>query len=119
MKFQRHGKSHRSWPGHKRAALPDGHNDWAAGGETGVGMSNWLGIIEGLVAGAAPMVGLIYPYLANKRSQYDRVLALTAESGLPPVAEDRHVAGMVFEPLSRHPPGQPVRLGEAEIKAVF
>jgi hypothetical protein len=82
-------------------------------------MSNWLGILEGLVAGAVPMVGLIYTYLANKRSQYDRVLTLTAESGLPPVAEDRHVAGMVFEPLSRHPPGQPVRLGEAEIKAVF
>jgi hypothetical protein len=82
-------------------------------------MSNWLGVLEGLVAGAVPVAGLIYTYLANRRSQYDRVLALIAESGLPPVAEDRHIAGTAFEPLSRQPPGQPVRLGEAEIKAAF
>jgi hypothetical protein len=82
-------------------------------------MSNWLGILEGFVAGAVPVVGLIYTYLANRRSQYDRVLALTAESGLPPVAEDRHAAGLAFEPLSKHTPGQPVRLSEAEIKAAF
>jgi hypothetical protein len=82
-------------------------------------MSNWLGLLEGLVAGAVPVVGLIYTYLANRRSQYDRVLALTAESGVPPVSEDRHVAGMALEPLSRHPHGQPVRLSEPEIRAVF
>lgn len=82
-------------------------------------MSNWLGVVEGLVAGAVPVAGLIYTYLANRRSQYDRVLALTAESGMPPVAEDRHVAGMAFEPVSRHQPGQPVRLSDPEIKAVF
>jgi hypothetical protein len=82
-------------------------------------MSNWLAILEGLVAGAVPVVGLIYTYLANRRSQHDRVLALTAESGVPPVAEDRHIAGTAFEPPSKHPPGQPVRLSEAEIKAVF
>jgi hypothetical protein len=82
-------------------------------------MSNWLAVVEGLVAGAVPVAGLIYTYLANKRSQYDRVLALTAESSAPPVAEDRHVAGMAFEPVSMHAPGQPVRLSEAEIKAVF
>jgi hypothetical protein len=65
------------------------------------------------------VAGLVYTYLANRRGQYDRVLKLTAESGLPPVADDRHVAGMVFEPLSRHPAGQPVLLSEAEIRAIF
>jgi hypothetical protein len=54
-------------------------------------MSNWLGVLEGFVAGAVPVVGLVYTYLANRRSQYGRVLALTAESGVSPVAEDRHV----------------------------
>ncbi len=82
-------------------------------------MSNWLGVLEGLIAGAVPVAGLIYTYLANRRSQYDRVLALTAESGLPPVAEDRHIAGTAFELRSRQPPGPPARLGEAEIKAAF
>jgi hypothetical protein len=82
-------------------------------------MSNWLGILEGLVVGAVSVVGLVYTYLANRRSQYDRVLTLTAESGLPPVAEDRHIAGTAFEPLSKHPLGQPVRLSAEEIKAVF
>lgn len=38
---------------------------------------------------------------------------------MPPVSEDRHVAGLAFEPLSKHVPGQVVRLSEAEIKAVF
>jgi hypothetical protein len=66
-----------------------------------------------------PAVGLVYTYLANRRSQYDRVLALTAESGVPPIADDRHVAGMAFEPLSKHPRGQPVRLNEPEMRAVF
>lgn len=82
-------------------------------------MSNWLGVVEGLLAAAVPVAGLVYTYLANRRGQYDRVLALTAESGLPPVADDRHVAGTAFEPLSRYPAGQPVRLREAEIKAIF
>jgi hypothetical protein len=82
-------------------------------------MSGLLGVVEGLVAAAVPVAGLAYTYLANRRSQYDRVLALTAESGVPPVAEDRHVAGTAFEPVSGHRPGQPVRLTEAEIKAVF
>lgn len=82
-------------------------------------MSNWLGVAEGLVAAAVPVAGLIYTYLANRRSQYDRVLALTAESGVPPVAEDRHVTGMAFEPVSKRQPGEPVRLSEAEIKAAF
>jgi len=82
-------------------------------------MSNWLGLAEGLVAGAVPVVGLVYTYLSNRRNQYDRVLAITAESGMPPVAEDRHVAGTAFEPLPKHPPGQPARLREAEIRAIF
>ena len=82
-------------------------------------MSNWLGLAEGLVAGAVPVVGLVYTYLTNRRNQYDRVLAITAESGMPPVAEDRHAAGMAFEPLSKHPPGQPARLSEAEVKAIL
>jgi hypothetical protein len=82
-------------------------------------MGNWLGVLEGVVAGTVPTVGLLYTYLVNRRSQYDRLLAFIAESGMPPVSEDRHVAGMAFEPPSKHLPGQVVRLTEAEIKAVF
>ena len=82
-------------------------------------MSNWLNAAEGLVAGAVAVVGFIYTYATGRRSQYDRVLGLAAESGKPPVADDRHVAGMAFEPLSKHPQGQSVQLKEAEIKAVF
>jgi hypothetical protein len=82
-------------------------------------MGNWLGVVEGLVAAAVPVAGLIYTYVANKRSQYDRVLTLTAESGVPPVADDRHVAGMAFEPISRWQPDDQVPLSEAQIKAVF
>jgi hypothetical protein len=82
-------------------------------------MGNWLSATEGLVAGAVAVVGFLYTYASGRRSQYDRVLSLTAESGRPPVADDRHIAGMAFEPLSKHLPGQPVQLKEAEIKAVF
>ncbi len=82
-------------------------------------MTSWLSVIEGLVAVAIPAVGLAYTYTANRRSQYDRVLAVIEQSCTPPVADDRHLAGTAFEPASRHRPGQPVRLGEAEIKAVF
>jgi hypothetical protein len=82
-------------------------------------VSNWLGVIEGVVAGTVPVVGLIYTYLANRRGQYDRVLTLAAESGLPPVAEDRHVAGMAFEPMTQRLPGQGVRLSAEEIKAAY
>jgi len=82
-------------------------------------MTNWLSVVEGLVAAAIPTVGLVYTYSANRRSQYDRVLAVVEQSCTPPVADDRHLAGTAFEPTSRHQPGQVVSLGEAEIKAVF
>jgi hypothetical protein len=82
-------------------------------------MSNWLSAAEGLVAAAIPVVGLIYTYAANRRSQYDRVLAPAAESGMPPISQDRHVIGTAFEPLSKLPPGKPVMLSGDAIQALF
>ena len=82
-------------------------------------MTNWLSVVEGLVAAAIPAVGLVYTYSANRRSQYDRVLAVVEQSCTSPVADDRQLAGTAFEPTSRHQPGQVVTLSEAEIKAVY
>jgi hypothetical protein len=82
-------------------------------------MTNWLSIIEGFVTAAIPTVGLIYTYSANRHSQYDRILALIEQSCTPPIADDRHLAGTVFEPISKHQSGQPVKLSQAEIKAVY
>jgi hypothetical protein len=82
-------------------------------------MSSWLNTAEGFVAATIPAVGLVYTYSTNRRSQYERVLALTGQVSIPPVADDRHVVGTAFEPLSKHEPGNPVTLGEAEIKALF
>jgi len=82
-------------------------------------MTSWLSVLEGLVAAAIPAVGLVYTYSANRRSQYDRVLTVIEQSCTPPVADDRHLAGTAFEPSSKHQFGQPVKLNEAEIKAVF
>lgn len=82
-------------------------------------MSNWLGVLEGIVAGAIPAVGLVFTYTANKRAQYDRVLTLIEKAYTPPIADDRHVAGTALEPLSKRSPNQALRLSEAEIKAVF
>lgn len=81
-------------------------------------MSNWLSAAEGFVSVGIPVVGLIYTYTTNRRSQYERVLALAAQVSTPPIADDRHVAGSVFEPFDPTSPGS-VSLREHEIKAVF
>lgn len=82
-------------------------------------MTSILSAVEGFATVAIPAVGLIYTYTANRRAQYDRVLAVTDQSCTPPISDDRHVAGTAFEPTSKHAPSAPVRLSEAEIKAVF
>ena len=82
-------------------------------------MSDWLGVIEGVVTAAIPVIGLVYTYNAKVRGQYDQVLAITQQATVPPVADDRHVAGTAFEPLARHRPRHRVRLTEAEIRAVY
>ena len=74
---------------------------------------------EGFAGVAIPAVGLLYTYTANRRAQYDRVLVMTDQSCTSPISDDRHVAGTAFEPTWKHPPGEPVKLSEAEIKAVF
>jgi len=82
-------------------------------------MTSILAIAEGVASIAIPAVGLVYTYTANRRAQYDRVLAMTDQSCTPPVSDDRHVAGTAFEPTSKHAPGKTVKLSETEIKAVF
>jgi hypothetical protein len=82
-------------------------------------MSDWLNACEGIVATAIPVVGLVYTYTGNRRSQYERVLSLTGESGASPIADDRHLIGTTFEPTSKLPAGEPVPLGESEVKALF
>jgi hypothetical protein len=82
-------------------------------------MTNFLAAAEGFAGVAIPAVGLVYTYTANRRAQYDRVLAVTDQSCTPPVSDDRHVAGTAFEPTSKHAPGEAVRLSQAEIKAVY
>ena len=66
-------------------------------------MSDWLGVIEGVVTAAIPVIGLVYTYNAKVRGQYDQVLAITQQATVPPVADDRHVAGTAFEPLVLQP----------------
>jgi hypothetical protein len=82
-------------------------------------MSDWLGIIEGIITATIPAVGLAYTYGVNRRAQYDRVLALAEQSSTPPVADDRHLVGSAFEPVSKRPPGEAVRLDEATLEALF
>lgn len=82
-------------------------------------MSTWLGTGDTLVAAAIPVVGAIYTFTANRRAQYDRVLALAAESGTSPISDDRHVLGIAFEPLSSHPADQPLTLTQDQIKSLF
>jgi hypothetical protein len=82
-------------------------------------MTSILAIAEGVAGIAIPAVGLVYTYTANRRAQYDRVLAMTDQSCTPPVSADRHVAGIAFEPTSKHASGKAVKLSEPEIKAVF
>jgi hypothetical protein len=82
-------------------------------------MTNILAAVEGFASVAIPAVGLLYTYTASRRAQYDRVLIMTDQSCTSPVSDDRHVAGTAFEPAWKHAPGEPVKLNEAEIKAVF
>jgi hypothetical protein len=82
-------------------------------------MSTWLSSGDTIVAAAIPVVGAVYTFTANRRAQYDRVLALAAESGTSPVSDDRHVLGTAFEPLSSHPAGQSLTLTQDQIKSLF
>jgi hypothetical protein len=82
-------------------------------------MNTWLSIGEGLIATAIAVIGSVFTYTANRRAEYDRVLALTAESATSPIAKDRHAIGKVFEPLSKRPRDQPVVLDDDEIAALF
>jgi hypothetical protein len=82
-------------------------------------MNAWLSVGEGLIATAIAVIGSVFTYTANRRAEYDRVLALTAESATSPIAEDRHTIGKVFEPLSKLPRNRPVVLEEGEIAALF
>jgi hypothetical protein len=82
-------------------------------------MNTLLSVGEGLIATVIAVIGSVFTYTANRRAEYARVLALTAESATPPIAEDRHTIGKVFEPLSKLPRNQPVVLEEDEIAALF
>lgn len=82
-------------------------------------MSTWLSAGEGLVAAAIAVIGSVFTFTANRRAQYDRVLALTAESATSPITDDRHIIGKVFEPASKLPGGRPIVLAEDEIAALF
>jgi hypothetical protein len=82
-------------------------------------MSTWLGAGEGLVAAAIAVIGSVFTFAANRRAQYDRVLALTAESATSPISDDRHTIGKAFEPVSELPGSRPVVLAEDEIAALF
>ena len=82
-------------------------------------MVTWLTAGEGLVATAIAVIGSVFTFAANRRAQYDCVLALTAESATPPIADDRHMIGNVFEPPSKLPDDRPVLLTQDEIAALF
>ena len=82
-------------------------------------MNTWLSVGEGLIATAIAVIGSVFTYTANRRAEYDRVLALTEESATSPIAEDRHTIGKVFEPLSMLPRNRPTVLDEDEIAALF
>ena len=71
------------------------------------------------LAASISVVGLFFTFSSNRRAQYDRVLKLTAESGMPPIAEDRHVIGLVFEPQSKLAANRAVTLSDHEIAALF
>ncbi len=82
-------------------------------------MNSWLTVGEGVLAASISVVGLFFTFSSNRRAQYDRVLKLTAESGMPPIAEDRHVIGLVFEPQSKLAANRAVTLSDHEIAALF
>lgn len=82
-------------------------------------MNTWLSVSEGLIAAAIALIGSLFTLTANRRAQYDRVLALAAESAASPIAEDRHTIGNAFEPTSKLPRNRPIILAQDEIVALF
>jgi len=82
-------------------------------------MASLLVVAEGALAVAVPLVGLVFTANANRRAQYDRVLAFVAESGTSPIADDRHTIGLVFEPAEKLTGDKPVVLSEEQIEALF
>jgi hypothetical protein len=116
------------WPGRPPANSAEnqgrgsgrlGRDGGTAASSRVVKMSSWLTVGEGVLAASISVVGLVFTFSSNRRAQYDRVLKLTAESGMPPIAEDRHVIGLVFEPQSKLPANRAVTLSEHEIAALF
>jgi hypothetical protein len=116
------------WPGRPTANSAEnqdrgsgrfGRDGGTAASSRVVKMSSWLTVGEGVLAASISVVGLVFTFSSNRRAQYDRVLKLTAESGVPPIAEDRHVIGLVFEPQSKLPANRAVTLSEHEIAALF
>ena len=91
---------------------------WAVGGRTPVlsgshprsrkcrrpmgrdAMITWLSAGEGLVAAAIAVIGVVFTFTANRRAQYDRVLALTAESA---TRQSRMIAISSAKCSNRHP----------------
>lgn len=82
-------------------------------------MSDWITAVEGVIAAGIPAAGFAYTYTVNRRAQYERILALTDQATTPPIADDRHLIGGAFEPVSKLPSITPIELGDAEIKALF
>ena len=82
-------------------------------------MDGWLTAGEGLVAASISVVGAAFTASANRRAQYDRVLTLVAESGSQPLANDRHLIGLRFEPAPKLTRGQVLVLSNDEIAALF
>ena len=82
-------------------------------------MNSWLTVGEGLVAASISVVGVLFTASANRRAQYDRVLTLVAESGSQPLANDRHVIGLRFEPEPKLIRGGVLVLSDDEIAALF
>lgn len=82
-------------------------------------MSSWITAVDGVILATVPAVGLAYTYMVNRRAQCDRILTLTDQATTPPIGDDRHLIGCVFEPVSMRRPDEPVELGDAKIKALF
>jgi hypothetical protein len=82
-------------------------------------VDNWLTAGEGLVAASISVVGVLFTASANRRAQYDRVLTLVAESGSQPLADDRHVIGLRFEPQPKLTSSKVLVLSNDEIAALF
>ena len=111
-----------TWPVGDRTPVPSGSlvrsRKWRERWDENA-MIAWLSTGEGLLAAVIAAIGSVFTFTANRRAQYDRVLALTAESATSPIADDRHIIGKVFEPPSKLPADRPVLLTQDEIAALF